>query len=180
MGSTNKRKFTHRELAEYAGKWLRSKRHRTVFIERQSRHETPDAIGWTHLGVSTLIECKTSRADFLADQRKAPRSCSRIGIGAFRYYLAPRGVLTVKDIPPDWGLLEVYGQTRVCIRVVRVAVKIKLGVHQLRNEMKMLISELALYQGIPAGAITPMESRRVKEIQEHLHRLSTLDNRQTT
>lgn len=168
----DKHRFTHRELAEHAGRWLRSKRHRTVFIERQSQHETPDAIGWTSRGVSTLIECKTSRADFLADQRKVPRSRTQISIGAFRYYLAPRGILTAKDIPYDWGLLEIYGQTRICIRVVREAMKIKLGVHQLRNEMKMLISELTLYQGIPTGEITPMESRRVKEIQENLHRLA--------
>lgn len=145
-----------------------------VFKEHISTHENPDVLGWKSGGQSTLIECKTSRSDFLADQKKRPRQSTRIGLGERRYYMAPRGVLNLSEIPQDWGLLEIYGgPKRVCIRVTRESEFHKLGVHQLRNELRMLVSELTLYQELPTGALTPMQSKRVTEIQENLRRLQS-------
>jgi hypothetical protein len=76
--------------------------------------ETPDVLGWSW-NRSILIECKTSRADFLADAKKHFRRFPEMGMGQLRYYLAPRGLLTVDDMPARWGLIEAEndGSTRV-------------------------------------------------------------------
>jgi hypothetical protein len=33
-----------------------------------------------------------------------------IGVGCERYYLAPRGMIRIEDLPVGWGLLEVSGR----------------------------------------------------------------------
>jgi hypothetical protein len=130
-------------------------------------------MGWKATGRSILIECKASLSDFRADRKKKPRISKRTGIGELRYYMAPRGIIPENEIPTGWGFLEIWEGKRKSVHRVRESEIHKLGVHQLRNEMRMLISELILYQGIPTGEITPMQSRRIKEIQEGLRRLST-------
>ena len=76
--------------------------------------ETPDVIGW-HGGFSTLIECKATRADFLSDKKKWFRRHPENGVGFYRYYMAPDGVITVDELPDRWGLIVVKGdgKTRV-------------------------------------------------------------------
>ncbi len=162
--------MTHRDLVDHGERWLRSRSHRVIFKEHVSTHENPDVIGWMSGGQSTLIECKTSRPDFLADQRKRPRQSTRMELGEHRYYLAPKGILQLSEIPEGWGLLEIYGKKRVCIRVSRESPFHRLSVHQVRNELRMLVSELTLYQEIPMGKIIPQDSRRVKAILEHLRK----------
>ena len=72
--------FTHGELCHRAACWLRSRRCEPVFADvHRTNHvgscaEHPDAIGWSssckHHEGSTVIECKTSVGDFLADRVK--------------------------------------------------------------------------------------------------------------
>ncbi len=95
---------------------------------RRSNREIPDAIGWLRSGVSLLIECKASRGDFLSDAVKPSRRSGKVGVpgspaptapepeikpprkteglGAYRFYLAPSGLLAPDEIPEGWGLLE--------------------------------------------------------------------------
>jgi hypothetical protein len=66
--------MTHAELVARAVKWLSgTMRCNPVYAGLASCGEIPDAIGWTskysHYG-SIVVECKTSRADFVADKRK--------------------------------------------------------------------------------------------------------------
>lgn len=99
--------ITHEELVKKAAQWLRS-RCSIVITEMASQREEPDAIGFG--GVRTiLIECKVTRADFLADLKK-PRHRGLSGMGDHRYYLAPSGLLKPEEIPTGWGLLEVNGR----------------------------------------------------------------------
>lgn len=70
--------------------------------------EIPDAIGW-NAGNSVLVECKTSRGDFLADQKKLWRGNTNLGLGRERYYMTPPDLLRFNDIPAGWGLLEYNG-----------------------------------------------------------------------
>jgi len=56
---------------------------------------------------SVLIECKTSLADFRADEKKPFRIDAAKGMGVYRYYLAPEGLLTVEMLPKKWGLIQV-------------------------------------------------------------------------
>lgn len=100
--------MTHKDLIPIAAKWLAAK-HPVVITELATLGEEPDAIGWQS-GYSTLIECKATRSDFLSDRDKSFRRGYIPGIGAYRYYLAPAGIIGVSDLPPQWGLLEVTGQ----------------------------------------------------------------------
>ncbi|MEO5924359.1 MAG: hypothetical protein ABIR70_11080 [Bryobacteraceae bacterium] len=68
------------------------------------KKEYPDVIGWSNES-STLIECKSSRADFLRDAQKPIRKNPKSGMGHRRYYLCPTGIIKVEDLPPRWGLL---------------------------------------------------------------------------
>ena len=70
----------------------------------------PDAIGWKKACHSVLVECKASRPDFLADREKPFRQKPESGVGCERYYLAPRGLISVEELRPGWGLLEVCGR----------------------------------------------------------------------
>lgn len=70
--------------------------------------DIPDAIGWCY-GESYLIECKTSRSDFFADQKK-PQRVNGTGTGEHRYYLTPVGLIKKDEIPAGWGLLETDGK----------------------------------------------------------------------
>ena len=45
--------------------------------------------------------------DFLADRDKPFRQKQELGLGCERFYLTPRGLLQLKELPPGWGLLEV-------------------------------------------------------------------------
>lgn len=72
--------------------------------------EIPDALGFragVYQEASVLVECKASRADFLADAKKPHRTDAKRGMGLYRYYLAPAGVIRVDELPPGWGLIEV-------------------------------------------------------------------------
>ena len=76
--------------------------------------ENPDI--WATNGYhTTLVEVKTSHADFLADQKKWVRSeeaqKADLCLGNFRYYLCPKGVISEDELPEKWGLLENDGKT---------------------------------------------------------------------
>lgn len=96
--------MTHPELVEIARRWL-CRKCSVVLTELVTTGETPDAIGWQEW-CSTLIECNTSRADFMADADKYFRREPAMGMGLHRYYLTPPGLLNVSELPDKWGLLE--------------------------------------------------------------------------
>lgn len=94
----------HASLVKLGVRWL-SRRSSTVFYEFAAcAKETPDIIGWSS-GLSTLIECKATRADFLHDAKKIVRQKPAGGMGQRRYYLCPPGVINIEDLPGKWGLL---------------------------------------------------------------------------
>lgn len=98
---------THAVLVDFARRWLYGTRKCSVVAtERNCRRaeEAPDAIGWRPDGESILVECKTSVADYLADQRKPHRA--RAGMGRERWYLTTAGLLAGRDLPTGWGWLE--------------------------------------------------------------------------
>lgn len=103
--------MTHDDLVTIAKKWLiKARQCSVVLTETQAQSgEVPDAIGWRGQ-VSILIECKTSLADFRRDLKKWYRN-SGPGIGQRRYFMAPKGVIPLDEVPPNWGLLEVAGST---------------------------------------------------------------------
>lgn len=105
--------MTHAELVLAAGRWLRGAGRCTVVLEElcaaTGNGENPDAIGW-YSTQTLLIECKASRSDFLADRKKSFRMDPSRGMGSYRYFMAPKGMLRSDEIPGRWGLLEVSGR----------------------------------------------------------------------
>jgi len=115
----------HKELVQRAFSYLQFSIGCTVVFKERSTSatETPDAIGFKG-GFSYLIECKASRADFLADRKKLFRKCLEQGMGYERYYMAPVGLLEPTEIPDGWGLLEVYEKPPSCRnRTVKISKK---------------------------------------------------------
>jgi len=86
-----------------------------VVTEVSVMGETPDAIGW-YGRLAILIECKASKADFLADVKKFFRAYPAMGIGSHRYYLTPVGMLEASEVPAGWGLIEFDGRRYKIIR----------------------------------------------------------------
>lgn len=108
--------MTHTELVRAAGRWLRGTAGCSMVLEElvatTSNGEQPDAIGWW-CGKTLLVECKASRADFMADQKKRFRQRPERGMGQFRYFMAPEGLLRPEEMPPRWGLLEVLANSKI-------------------------------------------------------------------
>jgi hypothetical protein len=109
---------THDHLVERAGQWLKAKGCGMVFTEMVTNQtETPDAIGWRNSGQeSFLIECKATRSDFLADRNKSFRRGHVAGLGRYRYYMCPPGLIKPEELPARWGLL--YCHARKVVMVV--------------------------------------------------------------
>lgn len=147
--------LSHAALVARAGRWLRysariaetvagnphqSKVRCGVVLKELGTWgpETPDAIGWFNAGhCSILIEVKVSRADFLTDQKKRFRRHPKRGVGCYRYYMAPTGLIWPDELPDGWGLLETDGR-----RVQVVVPAMPFREYAKRNEEAMMFSEL--------------------------------------
>ncbi|MDO6389017.1 hypothetical protein Q4E40_02675 [Pontibacter sp. BT731] len=101
--------MTHQELVEIGYRWLLNKASCGIaFKELHSNTPTgeqPDVIGFGSWGHSVLIECKVSRPDYMADHKKRFRKQPHKGMGKFRFYLTPAGLITARELPDNWGLL---------------------------------------------------------------------------
>lgn len=122
--------FTHAQLCKLAVIWLKRPQSRgahgcKVAIDECRTGwggEIPDAIGYrfagmenTELDGTVLVECKVSRADFLADKGKPHRQAG--GVGNWRYYMAPEGIISASELPEKWGLIEVNTRGHIKTRV---------------------------------------------------------------
>jgi hypothetical protein len=132
--------MTHPQLVEKAVRWLRSYRCGVVLSEQACvSGEMPDAIGWKRACHSVLVECKVTRADFLADRAKHFRLKPEQGVGCERFYLAPCGLVRVEELPTGWGLLELV---RGKIEMAKVSVKTLRSATGFRCEMNLLLASL--------------------------------------
>jgi hypothetical protein len=118
--------MTHGDLVQLACRWLaKTRRCKAVFADVQTMklNEFPDAIGFnfgytTSRSGSTVIEAKTSVADFKRDASKRWKHLGP-GMGRWRFYLCPEYMLGPRDIPDDHGLI--YALESGKLRVVRDA-----------------------------------------------------------
>jgi hypothetical protein len=105
--------ITHDSLCLKAETFLRANAFGVIFHDKfraqTNSGEMPDCLGFRN-GVSCLIECKTSRSDFLADRKKKFRINPSLGMGNWRFMLTPRGLIKVDELPTGWGLLETDGK----------------------------------------------------------------------
>lgn len=122
--------MTHSELCKLAVSWLKRPSSRgghgcKVAIDECRTGwtgEVPDAIGYRFAGMedstmdgTVLVECKVSRADFMADKAKPHRRMG--GVGNWRYYMAPKGIICPEDLPEKWGLVEVNERGHLKTRI---------------------------------------------------------------
>ncbi|WP_407321778.1 adenylosuccinate synthase [Dickeya ananatis] len=109
--------MTHDELNEIAKRWLlrpesgKGPGCKVAFVEVGALGDTERADAWGYRwgwgggACSVLVESKVSRSDFLADRKKPHRQAG--GLGDYRYYICPEGLITIDDLPDRWGLLWV-------------------------------------------------------------------------
>lgn len=132
----------HKELCAIAGKWLKKHNQNvlipncpTVAVELVTiENETPDVIGWSS-GSSVMIEVKVGRGDFLSDYKKPFRKIPKTGVGEFRYYICPTGLIKGVELPDKWGLL--YFNELNKIEIIKVAERQE---SNLKAERNILIS----------------------------------------
>ena len=173
----------HAQLVSLAAEWLRHKYGCGIVLSEQycATGEVPDVIGWKASCQSVLVECKVSRADFLADANKPFRSQPQDALGSKRFYLVPAGMIAREELPRYWGLLECSGrEVEMVLKPGRVDLRSPVG---LMKEMNLLLASLrrvevriepqtiteflkwknrmAEYNGgrLPEGIVAPKEER---------------------
>lgn len=98
--------MNHKDLVKIASRWMAG-RHQIVITEKSAIYEMPDVVGFSYQW-TTMIECKSSRSDFLRDKRKLTRFDESYSVGNYRLYCCPKGLINEDEIPEKWSLLEVY------------------------------------------------------------------------
>jgi hypothetical protein len=132
--------MTHAQLVERAVRWLRRYRCGVVLSEQACvSGEMPDAIGWKQACHSVLVECKVTRADFVADRTKPFRQKPETGVGSERFYLAPAGLVKIEELPAGWGLLEFR---RGCVELMHPSAKNLRTAVGFQYEMNLLLASL--------------------------------------
>ena len=132
--------MTHAQLVDRAVRWLRSYRCGVVLSEQACvSGEMPDALGWKQACHSVLVECKVTRADFLADRAKPFRTKPDKGVGSERFYLTPASLLKRDELPAGWGLLELR---RDRIEMLQASAKNLRTATGFRYEMNLLLASL--------------------------------------
>lgn len=128
---------THTELVKIAKKWLaKTCGCGVVFSELvTSAIEVPDALG-LRSDYTILVECKTSRSDFLADQKKIFRQLPEEGMGDFRFYLCEPDLIKIEDLPERWGLLYWDGKRVKKIRAPKGNIWLSQKEHRFNKNVK--------------------------------------------
>jgi len=113
--------LTHSKIIEYSRKVLKRPGERwkcgITFSELSTAvSETPDVLGF-YSGGASLIEAKASRSDFLSDKKKMFRRRPKNGMGNYRFYACPTGLIKEKELPKSWGLIYVSEKGRCTLKV---------------------------------------------------------------
>jgi hypothetical protein len=132
----------HTQLVSRAVEWLRRRYKCGIILAEQycATGEVPDVIGWKGRCKSVLVECKATRADFLADAAKPFRQKPEDGMGCQRFYMAPAGIIASHELPKHWGLLELRNrEVRMAVKPGRIDLRSQAG---LLKEMNLLLASL--------------------------------------
>jgi hypothetical protein len=117
--------MTHGNLNDLAQKWLlrapsaNGAHCKIAFTEVGPLFygEIADAWGFNYdYDFSVVVESKVSRSDFLADKKKPHRNGEVLGMGAFRYFICPEGMISPDELPDKWGLLWVNARGHIKIK----------------------------------------------------------------
>jgi len=119
-------RVSHDELSLIVAKWLKKHSQNilipncaTIAVDMKTiEEEKPDVIGWNGCS-SIMIEVKVGRGDFLQDFKKPFRKYPEKGVGQYRYYYCPDGLIKENEIPEKWGLLYLNDKNK--IEIIKVA-----------------------------------------------------------
>jgi hypothetical protein len=180
--------FTHQDLCSLAVNRLQRAPGRSgpacqvAFSEAKGgwNGEIPDAIGFRTAAEdegTVVVEVKVSRSDYLADRAKAHRQDGAKGMGHYRYYMAPEGIISLQELAPRWGLVEV--SPKGVLRVLSGHVTVKRADQPARRHERAISREWLLLASMLSrvGNVEAMhaELKRVKNEQARLAReLDTL------
>jgi hypothetical protein len=142
MAKPSSNELKHAQLVARAAEWLRRNYKCGIILAEQycATGEVPDVIAWKGFCKSVLVECKVSRADFLADAGKPFRLKPEEGLGSQRFYMAPAGMIRAGELPKHWGLLELHGrEVRMVVKPGRIDLRSDVG---LMKEMNLLLASL--------------------------------------
>lgn len=106
----------HEDLSALAVKWVKRQGFSVIATDLSALgcRERADVVGFRSQ-CSIIVESKVSRGDFLADAKKPMRAAG--GIGLYRFYICPPGLIRPEELPYGWGLL--YGSGKKIEEVVR-------------------------------------------------------------
>ena len=172
--------FTHNDLIDIGRKWLLksycngSKEYGhspcSIILNELNANtrfgEQPDILGFNSncRSRSILIECKISKSDFYADQKKPFRHPAlNEGIGSQRWYLAPEGIIPIEKLPEKWGLLEVSN-----IGKVKVIKKPIIQDRDYESEINMIISTIRRLNILPDNHIAIKRYKPLKNSRGEL------------
>ena len=162
--------YTHSDLVNIAHRWALGPGGAAVAFKElvTQSWETPDVVGFGGTVSSLMIECKVSRADFLADRKKPFRMEPRLGVGTHRLYCAPEGLLRVEELPEKWALLSVGPNKKCTLAYARnlewPQAKYLCSVYaqesSLNTERTIMLSALRRLQQV--GAIEQLHPKRLQ------------------
>ena len=97
----------HEQLCQKGVSWLKKNGFGVAAMNVWAfgSRERVDCIGYRQQ-CSVLIEVKVSRSDFLADKKKPERQAG--GVGTYRFYLAPIGLIDLVELPTGLGPIGIY------------------------------------------------------------------------
>jgi len=103
------RNLTHKELINLVAVKLTNIHYEIVISEGRTTQdhallEVPDVYGDKDDG-TVMVECKVSVTDFKADLKKPFRITPELGVGNYRYYCCPKGLIQPHEVPKNWGLM---------------------------------------------------------------------------
>jgi len=175
---------THNELNDIAVKWLKRPSSgngpgcQVALTEVGGLYggERADAFGyrWGFDGGSVVVESKVSRSDFLADRAKPHRNGTTAGMGTYRYYICPEGLIGLDDLPTGWGLLWVNKRGHVKVKAGHICAYLACGFRghelapfwqhpaDLRFELDMLAHALVRFGDPEETKTLVRESHRLR------------------
>lgn len=146
--------MTHSDLISFGRKYMASKAPIVITELVSGTGEEPDIISFLtvpKLGRGTVvIECKATRQDFHKDKKKVYRQRPELAMGDYRYYLVPKGLITVDEVPEKWGLLEASAKGR--IKILKKAER--WGACNKQSEVLLLVSLVRRLDIVPGKHIS--------------------------